>query len=204
MILTPIAFDRLPEALNRFALGLEEEWTRRIFDRIAVPEAAQRASEACAEAHRRAALRLADGFGMGVLPGSPQLDFGWNGEALRSDTEAYVLLHEVAHFQLATPERRKRIDFGLGAGPESGDRAAADAAACVFGLDREREESRASLLGILWEVELGQPALASFLDQNWLEGVGRRSTTAHFETVLATLREEGFIGAEGRPTRRVR
>jgi len=46
----------------------------------------------------------------------------------------------------------------------------------------------ASLLGILWEVELGQPALASFLDQNWLEGIPRPAPARHFAAVLARLR----------------
>ena len=204
MILTPIDVDRLPEALDRFGRGLGEPWARHVFARIAIPGHAERASGALAETHQAAALRLAAEFGMDILPGSPRLDYGWNGAALRRETEAYVLLHEIAHFQLASPERRSCIDFGLGAGPESGASAAADAAASLFGLEREREEARASLLGILWEAEFGQPALASFLDQNWLEGVGRPGTAAHFEKVLATLRDGGFVTSDGRPTRRLR
>ena len=49
----------------------------------------------------------------------------------------------------------------------------------------------ASLAGILWEARLGQPALASFLDQNWLEG-GERAP-AHFTAVAARLRERGLL-----------
>ena len=59
----------------------------------------------------------------------------------------------------------------------------------------------ASLLGILWEIELGQPALASFLDQNWLEGAGSPGAASHFETILAALRSGGFIDDDGRPIR---
>jgi len=55
-------------------------------------------------------------------------------------------------------------------------------------LDREADETAASLLGILWEAALGQPALASFLDQNWLEGLGR-SAGSHFTAVLRGLTE---------------
>ena len=73
-------------------------------------------------------------------------------------------------------------------------------AALLFGLEREREEAMASLLGILWEAELSQPALASFLDQNWLEGAGKRGAAAHFETTLANLTRGNFVTAEGRPT----
>lgn len=57
-------------------------------------------------------------------------------------------------------------------------------------LDCERDEAIASLLGILWEAELGQPAVASFLDQNWLEGL-ERSAAPHFTAVLQRLIAEG-------------
>ena len=135
-----------------------------------------------------------------MKPGSPRLDVSWDGTAFRVETEAYVLLHELAHYQLAAPLRRGTIDFGLGPGPETGDRERAERAALLFGLEREREEAMASLLGILWEAELGQPALASFLDQNWLEGAGKRGAAAHFETTLANLTRGNFVTAEGRPT----
>jgi len=203
MILTPIDRDRLPAVLAQFEAGLADRFARTVFRRIAVPAQAERAAGAPAVAHRRAAIDLLASFGMGLRPGSPGQDFNWDGTAARSDTEAYVLLHEAAHFQLAAPTRRQRIDFGLGPGPDTGRREAAEAAATIFGLEREREEAMASLLGILWEVELGQPALASFLDQNWLEGAGR-SAAAHFCHVLDALAAGGFLTAEGRPARALR
>ena len=202
MILTPIAADELPHLLDRFAAKLDG-LARRIFARIADPQMAQRARGADAVAHHEAALALAASLGMGLLPGSPTLEFGWDGRALRSATEAYVLLHEIAHFQIAPPARRALIDFGLGAGPETGDRAAAERAATLFGVEREREEALASLLGILWEVELGQPALASFLDQNWLEGAERPEAAAHFAAVLGALQGLGVIDAAGHPCARL-
>ena len=122
---------------------------------------------------------------------------------MRSETEAYVVLHEIAHFQIAPEARRRRIDFGLGPGPETGDRDAAERDAMVFGLEREAEEALASLLGVLWEVELGQPGLASFLDQNWLEGAGRRGAAAHFQDVLARIEAFGLADAEGKPQYRL-
>jgi hypothetical protein len=139
-----------------------------------------------------------------MLPGAPRIDVSWNGTALRSETEAYVLLHELAHYQLATPERRERIDFGLGPGPETGDRDRAARVQTLFGLAREREEAMASLLGILWESELGHPALASFLDQNWLEGAGRPAAAAHFVATLGALTDGGFVDQGGRPQTRLR
>lgn len=123
---------------------------------------------------------------------------------LRCETEAYVLLHEVAHFQLAAPARRIQVDFGLGPGPETGDHARAATAQTLFGLAREREEAMASLLGILWEAELGHPALASLLDQNWLEGAGRPGTAAHFVEIVTALEAGGFVDRVGRPQMRLR
>ena len=57
---------------------------------------------------------------------------------------------------------------------------------------REEDEATASLLGIIWEAELGQPALASFLDQNWFEGL-ERSAHSHFAAVLGKLQNRGLV-----------
>jgi hypothetical protein len=133
-----------------------------------------------------------------VHPPGRRPAFNWDGAALHGNTEAYVILHEVAHFALAPPERRGLIDFGLGPGPDTRDRSAAERALALPFLEREAEEAEASLLGILWEAALGQPALASFLDQNWLEGL-ERSAAAHLTTVLARLRRRGLVDAAQPP-----
>ncbi len=201
MILTPIASHRLQPTVAAFAAALPDPHTRRVFARIARRRLAARAEGAAAGLHHRQALALAAAFGMGRRPGSPRSGYGWDGRALRTATEAYVLVHEIAHFQLAPPARRRLVDFGLGPGPETRDRPGAERAASVFAVAREREEAAASLLGILWEAALGQPALASFLDQNWLEGAG---APRHFAVVLATLERDGFVSRTGCPTRRLR
>jgi len=200
VILTPLPRHRLFRALAAFAAALDDPAANRVFRRLAVPAHAARATGAGAAHHHRQAVSLAEQVGMGLCPGPPQGGFGWDGRALRRATEAYVLLHEVAHFQLASPARRRLPDFGLGPGPETGQRGLAERCARLHGVAREREEAKASLLGILWESELGQPALASFLDQNWLEGGG---AARHFYVVLEQLRTRGFITASGRPTRRL-
>jgi hypothetical protein len=200
VILTPLPRHRLFRALAAFAAALDEPAAERIFRRLAVPAHAARAVGTDVAHHHRQALALAARMGMGSCPGSPQGGLGWDGRALRRATEAYVLLHEVAHFQLAAPARRRLPDFGLGPGPETGLRGLAERCARLHGIAREREEAKASLLGILWESELGQPALASFLDQNWLEGSG---APRHFCIVLEQLRARSFVTASGRPTRRL-
>jgi hypothetical protein len=198
VILTPVAPDRLEALLARFASHLRERPAQTGFARIA-KTGPERAGRARAEAHRVAATRLARRLGIIVREGSPPRGFGWDGRIMRSGTEAYVLLHEIAHWQLAGPRRRRAYEFGLGPGPETGHRAAAERATLLTGLTREREEAMASLLGILWEVQLGQPALASFLDQNWLEGADRPGSARHFENTIRRLVRAGLVDSRGRP-----
>jgi len=201
MILTPIPSERLPEVIRQFRVRLTDGFERRVFDAI-TRTSANRAEGAIAEQHRQQALALARDFDMRVALGPASLS--WDGRRLNGDTEAFVLTHEVAHFQLASPARRHTIDFGLGAGPDTTDRTAADDAAVLTGVERDREEAMTSLLGVLWEVALGHPALASFLDQNWLEGTGSTRAAGHFTAVLRQLREGGFVDRVGRPTTRLR
>ena len=190
MILTPIPRDRLGAALDRFAARLDDSAARAAFAPIRAT-APDRATGAAAERHRRQALAVARHFGVPVHPPGTRPGFNWDGTALDGATEAYVILHEVAHFVLAPPERRRLIDFGLGPGPDTRERTAAEQAAVVPLIERESDEAEASLLGILWEAALGQPALASFLDQNWLEGL-ERTAAAHFSDVFASLQRRGL------------
>jgi hypothetical protein len=191
MILSPIPPEQLRTALDRFAAQLDSPDANHAFAGIRATSP-ERAHGAEAERHRQQALRIAAHFGVPVHPPGARPGFNWDGTALDADTEAYVILHEIAHFVLAPPERRRLLDFGLGPGPDTRERAAAESATVVPLLEREAEEAAASLLGILWEAALGQPALASFLDQNWLEGLDR-SAAAHFTAVLSRLQRGGFL-----------
>jgi hypothetical protein len=192
MILTPIPREQLDAVLDRFAAGLEAPFSHSVFRQIrATP--ADRAVGAAAEQHRRVALSFARALGMAIYPKGIECAYNWDGTALNSATEAYVILHEAAHFVLAPIERRRLIDFGLGPGPDTRDRDAAERAAVLSPLERDEDEAAASLLGIVWEARLAQPALASFLDQNWLEGLDR-SAHFHFAAVLDELRRRGCLG----------
>ena len=186
-ILTPIPADQLNDALDLFGALLTDPTARSAFALIRATSAA-RAQSAAAERARLTALAFACRYGMAVHSPGTECAYNWDGAALDGDTEAYVILHEIAHFVLAPPERRALIDFGLGPGPDTRDRAGAEGAASLPILEREADEAAASLLGILWEARLGQPALASFLDQNWLEGL-ERSAAAHFTAMLRRLIE---------------
>jgi hypothetical protein len=191
MILTQVPRDALAGSLDRFAAGLRDPIALCVFAEIRATSA-DRAVMPEAEEHRLAALALARCFGMAVHPPGTGCRFNWDGAALNGDTEAYVILHEVAHFVLAPLQRRGLMDFGLGPGPDTLDHAAAAEAATLSPLARAQDEAAASLLGIVWEARLGQPALASFLDQNWLEGVDR-SAPAHFTAVVEELRCGGLL-----------
>jgi hypothetical protein len=191
MILTPIRREDLAGALDRFERGLGDRAARAAFRRIRATSP-DRAAGAAAGAHRRAAAALARACGLRMRRRAVRCRFNWDGRALSGASEAYVILHEIAHWALATPARRRRVEFGLGPGPDTIDRAAAARAAILPVLAREADEAAASLLGILWEARLGQPALASFLDQNWLESL-ERSAALHFERVIDELRRRRLL-----------
>jgi hypothetical protein len=197
MILTPIPSAALQDTLDRFMAGLSDRFSRAAFREIRATSP-DRAAGMAAEQHRLAALSVARTFGTAIHPEATRCRFNWDGQALNGATEACVILHEVAHFVLAPPERRGLVEFGLGPGPDTLDRTAAERAATLSPLEREADEAAASLLGIVWEAALGQPALASFLDQNWLEGL-ERSAPAHFIAVLETLRHRGMLNASAEP-----
>lgn len=202
MILTPIAPHALDLVLAAFeqALGAAPLETA-VFRRIAASRAAEGGD---VEAWHADAVDLADRFAMRPLAEAPQQAFSWDGARVRTESEPAVLVHEVAHYQIAAPARRFRPDFGLGAGPETGLIDIADAARAADALTRETEEAMASLLGILWEVELGQPAILAFQEQNWLEGAGRPGTAEFFRATLGRLSGLGLVDADGRPTYAVR
>ena len=92
-----------------------------------------------------------------------------------------------------------QAELGLGAGPETGRAAEADAAACVDVATKEDEENLASLLGILWEVAHDEPAILAFAEQNWLELYDRPGTPAHFVRCLAALIARGLVTDDGIP-----
>lgn len=199
MILTPIAPHDLPAILAVFEAGLPcEGLARAAFARIAAaPRAALSAAEEASA--REQAVALAHGFGIATLDEEPACAFSWDGRVVRTQSEPSVLLHEIAHWQICPAERRHLPDFGLGAGPETGRKTEADAARTTTQKTQEREEAMASLLGILWEAQLGLPAMAAFAEQNWLERYERPGTPAYFATVIGWLHEAGLIDDQARP-----
>jgi hypothetical protein len=199
MILTPIDRDTLPDVLEQFEQGLAgRPLALKAFRRVraSLPPDGDTGDHA---AQRADAIRLAESMGIGTLDEDPAIAFSWDGHVIRTRSEPSVVIHEIAHWQLCAPERRGLYDFGLGAGPETGRVAEADAVLCLSEAECQDEEALTSLLGILWEVELGQPGLLAFMEQNWLEGYDRPTTPEHFDRMLRRLHVAGFVDDDGRP-----
>ncbi len=206
MILTPIAHDDLTGLLGGFWSALADQpLARAVFARITaqIPEG-DLLSLSTDAGHHAQALALCRQFGFGLIDVDPQAYFTWDGAQVATQLEPSVIIHEVGHYQCATAERRVVLDFGLGAGPETGRKAEANAVQTVFGVDADVEEGLSSLLGILWEAELGQPAVLAFLEQNWLEGGVSLHNLGHFRKMVRLLDRHGLIDGNGRPTRGLR
>ncbi len=154
--------------------------------------------------HHAQAIDLLEIFGMGAVDRAPSAGLSWDGASVSVGMEPSVIIHEVAHYQVAAPDRRHLIDFGLGAGPETGDKDRANADQRVGGVAAEVEEALASLLGVIWEAALGQPAILAFLEQNWLEGGASIANLEHYRKIVGHLLAHGLIDAAGQPTLRVR
>jgi hypothetical protein len=189
--LTPIAPERLGDALDAFARGVGEDTLasaalQSIRDSVGRDNDEARLLDA--------ACAMARDLGIALIDEEPAVAFSWDGGALRTRSESCVVFHEIAHWLLAPSSRRAVPDFGLGAGPETGRKADADRARTVDEETRIEEECMASLLGILLEAEAGGPAIEAFLEQNWLELFDSEGTHRLFATTLESLRSRGLIG----------
>jgi hypothetical protein len=196
MQLTPIAPEALGDALDAFGRGIANDpLATAAFVRIRRSIGSGRSERALADA----ALSVAARLGIPTLDEEPARAFSWDGERLRVRSEACVLFHEIAHWQIALRERRMLADFGLGAGPETGRKAEADRARVVGEERRIVEECEASLLGILWEAASNGPAIEAFLEQNWLERFACDGTHSLFTATLAGLFARGLIDRNAAP-----
>jgi hypothetical protein len=206
MMLTPVDHRTLLPLLPEFAAALAEDiLAAKVFARVTAQVPDDDLMTLSTDAgHHAQGVELCREFGFGILDVDPKTHWTWDGFNVAIRMEPSVLIHEVAHYQLSAPARRGVIDFGLGCGPESGRREEADAVQTLFCPERDVEEALCSLLGILWEAELGQPAILAFLEQNWMEGGTSLHNVAHFRKIVRWLAAMGLIDCHGRPTRGLR
>lgn len=195
--LEPHRLDGMLRTMERALVGAPDAWAA--FRRIAESQVRAPTLQTDLFAGHQTVVNLAAHLGISVMDVDPADGFSWDGQAVATKTETAVLLHEIAHWQIAPPARRALPDFGLGAGPESGLKQEADAACCVDDQTKELEENLASLLGILWEAALGGPAIIAFCEQNWLELHDRPGTADHFVAIFQELLSRGLITQDGQP-----
>lgn len=195
--LNPAEFDAAIAYLER-ALA-DHSYAQQAFRRITKTKSEAQSPDIDLYANHELAQKIGRSLGIPLLDARPEDGFSWNGDAVAIQTETAVLLHEFAHWQIAPETRRRLPDFGLGAGPETGHIEIADAACCVDQQTQEREENLASLLGILWEVEIDGLAIIAFCEQNWLELADRPGTASHFVSIFEDLKMRELINQSGHP-----
>ncbi|WP_035692127.1 hypothetical protein [Azospirillum halopraeferens] len=198
MILTPVPADRMDEAIRTFAGHLADRPAAlAAFRRIAATWPVT--GPADTPEQRADGVALAHAHGIATLDEEPSACFMWDGRVIRTRVEATVIVHEVAHWLCAAPERRPLLEHGLGPGPETTRRREARAQQVLTFEQCMHEEAQTSLLGILWEAELGHPAILAFLEQNWMEAWERPGTADWFAGHARELLERGLIDETGRP-----
>jgi len=111
--------------------------------------------------------------------------YNWDGEILFGKSISNTI-HDIAHWMVASPARRRIPEFGLGPSP---DRESSRAPRYLNGVSSRREEMRASLLGILLERQIGSPWKKTWKTHNWGQGVG-------FAPYLLWLLRNGFVNLD--------
>lgn len=109
-------------------------------------------------------------LGLKLKPRPLHTDFMYNGKTFNSNLPGRHLCHELAHWLIASENRRNLPEFGLGAGPES-DWDVAEEVKIVSSHAAEEEEKLAALLGILIQHHLGLPVGGMF-DEIYSLGFG--------------------------------
>jgi hypothetical protein len=80
----------------------------------------------------------------------------WNGiDVACKNQDASNIIHDIAHYTMATKQARKSPDFGLGFGPDSIYDLTVESKSIYRRSKCDAIERRASALGIHWEKELG-------------------------------------------------
>lgn len=119
--------------------------------------------------------QLARKWGTKIWKRACRDDFAFNGKTIaefgdnemqkrRTDSN---LIHDIAHFVVAAPERRTLPEFGLGDSPDT----------YIFNTPKaqgmtsqkaQQEEELASVLGIYWEREFGLDWYKTYEDHSWV------------------------------------
>ena len=116
----------------------------------------------------------------------------WTGTQFHiGEMTAANIIHEIAHWLVATEEERNTPEFNLGVAPEPGCR--------LLPRKMPKEEAQlkecmASVLGIQIERTLGMLWEKTYSMHGWSD------TDQSFEDQVTLLKDKGFLNAEGRPS----
>lgn len=139
-----------------------------------------------------ATVEIARRLGVKLVDQSPsQHGCNWSGKVLAGHQNSQNIIHDLAHWMVAPPSRRRVCEFGLGSSPDVFSKDAVDLVSTKFG---QREEEHASLLGIIIERDLGH---------NWRYTWRYHSWKAHDKLVhkrIAWLIRNGLITTDLKPT----
>ncbi len=103
------------------------------------------------------------------------------------------LAHELAHYFVASPDRRKKNDFGLGPAPESEKY---NTKLLVGAKESDKEEEEASLLGMFIEASVGHDPGFTWCYHEW--GYQFSPDLQHFDGVLGRLCAAGLVEGEAK------
>ncbi len=89
--------------------------------------------------------------------------FQYDGRGRIWASSASDLVHECAHFLVASPKHRYKAEYGLGTGPELWS----SCQALVNSEKADSDEGLASLFGIIWEAELRMGYAETIVKHSW-------------------------------------
>jgi hypothetical protein len=137
-------------------------------------------------------------------------DFSWNGKDLAlydhkgELRDNNCMLHELSHFLVATQIARRKPEFGCDTAPYIGS---LQIDSSHYGSSMQQfYETRASMLGIFYERELGFCWPYTFCDHNWdilLDGQEQTPDGTTLPEVITWLYDHHHIDGDGRPTVRL-
>ena len=142
----------------------------------------------------QAVRQLASRMGVRLGLRKRRASFSWDGRSIyafgRSDSD---VIHDLAHLQCSEPHRRLLPEWGLGSDPGRVREAGYDAPRVGVIVDADEEESAASLLGILWERELGLDYMATFYLHGWTASAGTVDAVLRKDAAATRLRRWRLI-----------
>lgn len=147
-------------------------------------------------------IQVGEKLGMKFSDEDPRQSVNWTGTTANiGNMSVSNIIHEVAHYMVASPGNRNLVDYAQGAGVESSK----------YPADQprwpEEQEELASLLGILWEKSFGLCTEDTLRDHCWIYGHGTGRYYEHRTTAAPTilqLNKFGLLDKHGRLRVRVR